>query len=200
MGDIDPMISLRNLEVQFVTDGLATSFIGTVNASSASGIYYYSSNVVFAMYNTVLTTNSVADLLGSVAIAFSQHILDPTQSFAPNAIVKTAGYIESFETILIVRWEWLGLPAIVLLSSAGFLVTTMLETRRSRIKIWKSSSLPLLYQSLDRLDDGSAVLENVSEMERDARRLEVRLVQLGPSNGRVRWKIVRGESSSESQE
>lgn len=48
-----------------------------------------------------------------------------------------------------VEWEWITLPAIVLLASMALFISTVVKNKKHRLKLWKSAILPLLYHGLD---------------------------------------------------
>jgi hypothetical protein len=53
------------------------------------------------------------------------------------------------ETQIEVRWAWVAFPAVLMIMAAGFLVVTILQTRRSGVPLFKSSSIPLVCSGLD---------------------------------------------------
>ena len=56
-----------------------------------------------------------------------------------------------------VRWEWIILPATLVLTSALILIVTMIQTSRSPVRAWKGSPLILLFMNLDVDDRNQAV-------------------------------------------
>jgi hypothetical protein len=168
--DLDPDIYVPNREASWMTDALATVFEGTVSVNSTTSISGYGSDAMYAMYQPSVP---FPEILLSVANSLTRSILDESKNIAPGGLASTYGSVESLETILIVRWEWLGLPAAILLGTAAFLTITVVNSHRRRVNVWKSSSLPFLYHSLDRPEDRAVAMDRVSDMEKDAQGLKV---------------------------
>ena len=77
-------------------------------------------------------------LMESVATSMTNHIC------SVNA-VTVPGQIGTVEIYVHVRWVWLTLPAVLIVSSAAFLALAMLETRHKKAEVWKDSSLVLIF-------------------------------------------------------
>lgn len=77
-----------------------------------------------------------------------------------------------------VRWQWLILPALLVLANLVLLVLTVVDSRRGHIAIWKYSMLPLLLWGRTRYPDQETLVpEMLSDMELIAKALDVRLVR-----------------------
>lgn len=74
-----------------------------------------------------------------------------------------------------VEWRWLILPFVVVLLAAVVIVSTIVQSSRHAYRIWKSSSLSLMYHGVDELPADS--LETVSAMDKDAEGHIVRLTR-----------------------
>lgn len=63
--------------------------------------------------------------------------------------VTVPGQMGTVEMHVHVRWVWLTLPAVLIVSSTAFLALAMLETRHKKAEVWKDSSLALIFQGLE---------------------------------------------------
>ena len=52
-------------------------------------------------------------------------------------------------TVLHVRWQWITLPALLLIVSSIFFLLTMIESSKSGTPLWKGSALAVLYHGLE---------------------------------------------------
>lgn len=57
---------------------------------------------------------------------------------------------EAFQLGIQVRWEWIILPAVLVVSSLALLIVTILETAKGPIGPWKGSPLLYLFTDMDR--------------------------------------------------
>ena len=62
---------------------------------------------------------------------------------------SVAGRLGVPRTILQVRWQWITLPALLLIVSSVFFLLTIIESRRSATPLWKGSGLAVLYHGLE---------------------------------------------------
>ena len=53
------------------------------------------------------------------------------------------------ESFVFVRWGWIGLPVAVVGFTALFLGAAIWSSRRSGLRLWKSSAVAMLYHGLD---------------------------------------------------
>lgn len=86
------------------------------------------------------------------------------------------GTVWGTQTCVGVNWEWLALPAGLLLLTIIFLVLTIVRTRSKQAHVWKSSIFAVLFSGLDqetRKSDGP--LMSLEEMKAAADRATVRL-------------------------
>ena len=81
------------------------------------------------------------------------------------------------DIIVIVRWPWLAYPLGLLVTAQIFVVATILQTRRRRVRPWKSHRLPLLLANIDDNVKEIAVggLETRNGLEDRVGRMTVRL-------------------------
>ncbi|KAE8351489.1 hypothetical protein BDV28DRAFT_162363 [Aspergillus coremiiformis] len=93
------------------------------------------------------------------------------------------------ETQIHVRWEWIGLPALLVVLTALFLCTTMFQTRKGGFDVWKSSPTPLVCARLDqRAQEFVCSVENPTEMEQLASQIRVRFRKETSESG-VGWQM-----------
>lgn len=91
------------------------------------------------------------------------------------------GVVWGQQTVIEIQWAWLSLPIALVLISTALLVFTMASTHRSRVPLWKSSVLPLMYHGVQDWDedDRQELLEGMweqkGEMESRAKLVNVRL-------------------------
>lgn len=86
------------------------------------------------------------------------------------------GTVWGLQTCVGVNWEWLALPAGLLLLTIVFLVLTIARTMSTQVRVWKSSIFAVLFSGLDqgtRRADGPVV--SLEEMKAAAGRATVRL-------------------------
>ena len=63
--------------------------------------------------------------------------------------LTVSGQVGLVRTVLQVRWQWITLPAFLLLISTIFFLLTMIESSRSAVPLWKGSALAVLYHGLE---------------------------------------------------
>lgn len=86
-----------------------------------------------------------------------------------------------------VRWIWLILPATVVLLGIVLLAGTIHQSCRSRVAIWESSPLAILFHPLQGWSEADLNHVAEGEMEKSAKVMWARLMKEdGP-----RWKIAR---------
>lgn len=73
-----------------------------------------------------------------------------TNSFrASGGAVPVLGAAFESESFVFVRWGWIGLPVAVVGFTALFLGAAIWSSRRSGLRLWKSSAVAMLYHGLD---------------------------------------------------
>ncbi|MCJ1461150.1 hypothetical protein MMC28_011532 [Mycoblastus sanguinarius] len=145
-------------------DGLSTSLAGPQNLQT---IYNYG-NVSFAQVNS--TFSNISDSISNYL----------RQNGNANHSAPARGLVMHDETCLHVRWSWVAFPATFVLFTLIFLVVTIIDTRPtgSRVQIWKSSPLALIFHGLEMSNTHLKDQKDVSEignMEDFARDIVVRL-------------------------
>lgn len=125
-----------------------------------------------------MLTNGLESAVGNIANSLTKLALTQSNQNVTGTLSQTV-------TIVFVKWQWITLPAAVVLFSIIFLITTILVTsRQKQLALWKSSTLPLLYHGLD-----NGVLRNgenhvtVSGMEMEAKSVNVKLEESNTTRG-----------------
>ncbi|KAL3492056.1 hypothetical protein BJX62DRAFT_236690 [Aspergillus germanicus] len=91
-----------------------------------------------------------------------------------NEIVPGEAFV--VETFIEVCWLWIILPAIVIVGSCGFLLTTALASRRQLAILWKDSVIALIMSHLDTTPEHEiASLRNVRELLQISEEIHVAL-------------------------
>lgn len=137
--------------------------------------------------NTIDAVNAIqnfTDFMDRLAASLTVAFLEQTGA---NIVSPMTGSLGAIEQYIHVRWAWLSLPAAVIALGISFLIMTIAETDRLKIKIWKTSSLALLYHGLDGPPENPALLNKTSEMEDNAMEFKVRLGRTS-ENG---WQLLR---------
>ncbi|KAK6429390.1 hypothetical protein LTR95_014464 [Oleoguttula sp. CCFEE 5521] len=119
-----------------------------------------------------------ANILDSVSTAVSNSMRSERMADSFESLVVT-GTTWSNATYIHVRWLYLIYPAVVIVLAASFVLGTAIQTKRSKVPVWKSSTLATVYHGhvmRDRDVDRIGEIDRISGMERDARD---RLVRLG---------------------
>ena len=100
-----------------------------------------STDVIQAIWNS--TTGDLDIWIKNVALSMTNGLraYDP----APDDIYNGTGYQLGVQ----VRWEWIILPAVLVLSSLLILIVTIVKTAGSPVQAWKGSPLALLFTDVD---------------------------------------------------
>ena len=91
----------------------------------------------------------------------------------------------SLESYVRVDWLWLVLPATLVLLSFPFLIATIVQSSRAKIKPWKTSALATLQGLGNELRNELGALDAEATMER---RAETRFARL--KEGDNGWRLV----------
>ncbi|KAJ5106681.1 hypothetical protein N7456_003356 [Penicillium angulare] len=95
--------------------------------------------------------------------------------------VPVYGVVSTPESYVAVKWEWMILPAVLLVAGIFLLVATARISSHGEVHLWKSSALPLIFHGLEPSFDCQRILtshgqcEAVSEMEEVADKMKVDL-------------------------
>ncbi|KAJ6127651.1 hypothetical protein N7523_003263 [Penicillium sp. IBT 18751x] len=149
--------------------------LDTWSLSGSNGDEIPNSNPILQQYVRVgfeRVITRMADSLTKLGLETTNHSVIGT-SYVPTAFVS-------------VRWPWVILPGILLVTGALFLVITMVISKKSRAPLWKSSALAPYYHGVEGYDDENddELLLTASAMERKSEG-EVVLLQRSENNGRL---------------
>lgn len=97
------------------------------------------------------------------------------------------------ETYVHVRWPWLTLPVLCVISALVLLICVILQTRREGALVWKSSVLAYLFHGLDQTVISETSTAEVTEMENAAAKVKMRLGRDFEGN----WKLLTSGRESE---
>ncbi|CAI7613061.1 unnamed protein product [Penicillium viridicatum] len=115
--------------------------------------------------------NNIADSLTNLALR--------------ETLNKSNGTPYVSEVYVQVHWPWVALPAAVIVLSSVLLIATARITKSQDRRLWKTSSLPILYHGLDEdLLKDTEEYSTLSKMETTADSTNVGL-ELSDTNGRV---------------
>lgn len=63
-----------------------------------------------------------------------------------------------------VRWEWIVLPAVLVLISTSVLIMAIVQTSRSSVSAWKGSPLTLLFINIE-VDNGKMAIGQINTFQ-----------------------------------
>ncbi|KAJ9613578.1 hypothetical protein H2200_003520 [Cladophialophora chaetospira] len=112
---------------------------------------------VMSSYSTIQNLGFETVMSNIAAALTAMGIKDPSAN-------DVTGSLGTVETVVHVRWEWLALPAFLVIGATLFLVLTIIVSSRSTTPIWKSSVNALLYHGLEEDLDPHPDLLTVSSM------------------------------------
>ncbi|KAJ5345707.1 hypothetical protein N7452_003711 [Penicillium brevicompactum] len=170
-GMIDAQTDIRGGYITWVTQG--QNDIQDMIASSANAQRATYVGLEMLMTNIALSVSSYARKMSSNPIY---------------------GVVTTQDSYVVVRWQWLTLPAVLLVAGTLLLIATALISSRTGVRVWKSSTLPLMFHGLESefiarnmmIEHGQC--ESVSEMEHVADGTKVDL-GMSTSEGRT---MLRG--------
>jgi len=146
---------------------------GNISVVSSSGfmgtsdlllLLWMAPNVTRSMENlAVYMTNALRNNDSSI-LAEAQN--NPSAIAPDQAVLGTVWVQEQFVSV---RWVWLAMPLALILFVTIFLVATIVKTSRSRIGVWKSSPLALLFHAnFDGCNENEPIGARVSVNTADA--------------------------------
>lgn len=89
--------------------------------------------------------------------------------------IAVPGIVLQPATYVVVQWEWLILPGVLVLLSVVFLAVTLIVNKHKGAPVWKSGLLPLLFHGVVGFDREDLAAEDRSAIDKVARGMEVRL-------------------------
>ena len=156
----------------------------TINTDQCSALtgdttpaYYYSSEAM----KMVQATDNFSQIVENIALSLSDLV-------QRNGSMNATGQVLVAEVYVRVRWGWITLPVVLVVTSVVLFILAMRQTKAERLRIWKSSNLPFLYHGLYPPRDSTVHANEVSEMEDDAGKMRVRLGRTGTSGT---WMLLR---------
>ncbi|KAI9375119.1 hypothetical protein BJX61DRAFT_540144 [Aspergillus egyptiacus] len=161
----------RNFTINFdSSDRIARWLRGKMEMTN-SVIPFHCDNESFAImgppdvteFSPLLESYGLKEIFRRISMGMSARIrqLDsaaqyktPTDPFAGDfgpveGIGPVDGTFWKLEPQIQVRWAWVAFPATLLTLTMMFLLVTILQTKRGRLDVWKSSPTPLLCSGLD---------------------------------------------------
>jgi len=166
--NLEDLAAISQFLVNFFTTGSPAAT--NTGATLANNYLYKSSNI----------PNSIS----AMALSMTNVIRNGQN----HTIVPGSSY--NSETYIRVRWEWLILPALSIISANVLLVLTVYRNTRRNVPLWKSSSLPLLCQSVD-IQEVDGREQSIHRMKKSAENVLVQLEE----DGRRRIKVVQDANS-----
>ena len=126
----------------------ASSFMSFFNSTFSGNVSFDwggtttpSSDVIQAIWNA--TTGDLDVWIKNVALSMTNALREFNS--APDDLYNGTGYQLGIQ----VRWRWIILPAVLVLSSLLILIVTIVKTARSPVQAWKGSPLALLFTDVD---------------------------------------------------
>ena len=129
-----------------------------------------------------IANTSLSSVLDGIAASLSSLALTDTDNIA-----NVSGTAFVSQTIVEAAWYWLVFPFVLNICGILFLLLTIIESRRKKVKPWKASILPLLYHKLESSSRGVRLKsEDVSAMEKVS---EATKAQFAYSDGRKKTTL-----------
>lgn len=156
-------------EPEWFTNLSSVAYPGTARNITNLTIEVSSTEYSSAVVQHILTERGLEKTLSDIADSLTALM----QQDGDTVITGQAGQAEAY---VYVRWPWMIYPIVVILLGLIFVLVVIVQTSRDDRRLWKSSSLALLYHGLNRLDeDTRARAVDLEAMEELAKRTRVRL-------------------------
>jgi hypothetical protein len=169
--------SLNSTFTVQVTNAMALSnfLVSVLNTGSlieyAFGQSGFSST--FTLGPAIMNNPSTPYMADSIATSLTNTLRNLTTDYITHNLGDSAVQIQYIR----VRWEWLALPASIVLLGILLLLTTMIESHRNKALVWKCSSLALLFHPLQGWDTGDITHTSKKEMDKCAKEMRGQLSQ-----------------------
>jgi hypothetical protein len=178
-----------------VSNSEYTTYIG--NGSYSFGPYITANQSIDTQdIIRVLWQPDIDALFSNLAASMTRNVREvdwETQTYGDGWLEPTKGVGTANGTAWVlgvyihVRWPWLILPITLVGLTILFLILTVIETARSKMEVWKSSPVPLLFHGLENTEATRLQLTaQLVEMEIMAEKIPVRLEKTDTG-----WKLVR---------
>lgn len=175
------MMAVISLTVNAVFQSTAGNITAGISPTFVYNFQYLHDSIQFAtLYNSwddgmwTQSGESYEDSLRRLQVIGLEEIMQNlaaslTKYGLNNSTGTVHGTMSISRSFVSVEWEWITLPAIVLLASMALFISTVMKNKKHGLKLWKSAILPVLYHGLDDdlLRDGPEYA-TVSQMEQTA--------------------------------
>lgn len=121
-----------------------------------------------AVWNLMYSSPDLPKTISNIATSMTNAIRNSEQG------TTFAGTAFRDQIKIHVSWPWIILPVTVILGGNLLLLVTIVQSRRTRMPLWRSSSLAILYHGFESFDR-SEPLATMSQMEEAAELRRVRL-------------------------
>ncbi|EGC42167.1 conserved hypothetical protein [Histoplasma capsulatum var. duboisii H88] len=159
---------------------LILDLVGNATTWVESTEYFIPSNTFIG---TARAVNDKVHMMESIAQSVTYSILEPSNQ-------TMTGLVGLPEQFMHVRWGWIALPTFIVLAAILCLCLVMMCTKRHNVKMWKSSSLALLYHGFGKpVEDDGRRFTRLSDMTHNAANSRARLA---PS-GNYTWELQVSE-------
>ena len=111
-------------------------------------------------------SSSFPDLMANVATSL-------TMLYQLNSNLTISGSEGRLQSPVEINWIWLILPMAVIVLGNAFLVFVIMESKRTKTQIWKSSSLAMVYNGYTQESSASVDMEKISVIEKHSEGLKV---------------------------
>ena len=155
-----------------IETALDTLSTGNVTESTASQPLDDNSTASSNLIYGLDASHDIPMTMQNVVVAMTNAIRDPSNH-------TIGGQVGTGERYIHIAWPWIVLPAFLVVSGTAFLILAMIETRRRRACIWKESELAPLFHGLNERNGKLAGLTKISEMEKMAAKMKVRMTTTG---------------------
>ncbi|KIW64060.1 hypothetical protein PV04_09020 [Phialophora macrospora] len=157
--------------VNLYTYGNVTGFqMASVPGIANSWEYDPSSDTIQAFWQASASVDMYTSFVENFAISLSNNIrLTSPAPANSSADYDYNGTAYTSRAYVHVRWGWIAYPAAMTIASPAFVVLTVLQTRRRKVKVWKSSALVTLFTSVT--DENDRIQHVAAENSDSASRL-----------------------------
>jgi hypothetical protein len=124
---------------------MENNIIVNLTVGVSSGETYFDTDIVQAFYWFYYQYPA------GLAMLTSELATTMTNAFrASGGAVPVSGQAYELSPFVHIRWGWITLPVLVILMTGAFLGASMVRSRKTRTKLWKSSALAMLFHGLDK--------------------------------------------------
>jgi hypothetical protein len=152
-------------------------------------MYNNGHNITTSMENLAVSMSNYIRSIGSGSGASSLATLPSNNTSSNNNTLSrndasnmAKGTALAMETYVHVRWAWLTLPVMRVISALFLLVSVILETKKQGAMVWKSSVLAYLFHGLEKTSVEETSKKELSEMADAAKRMRV---MIGRDGGKL---------------